>query len=547
MFSRKPRQITNGAAAVYLIVSLLLLSPALVGCDNALTEEPTSFTGPDNFYRSSEDARSALAGAYNQINQGTFGGYIGSYQFIRMTDKPTAEYTGLGDHVNIIDQWQWGPASSERNVLPQAWDGAYQGINAANAVIGNVPGIENMDPQTKTRMVAEARFLRDLHYYHLVGLFGGVPLVREETRSLSGLERPRAPEDSVYIFLIDDLRQAIEDLPADNEQGRATKTAAQMLLAKVYLQRGSLNASNGLPSERQIARPGDFQQAADLAQGVIDSGKYTLPEDVVEQYNDLFFEEVSGGANPEIIFALQQTPGKGANPIGALPFLCASDISGPPLVASVSNSAGQGSRLLWESFSEDDQRKAVTFLVETPSQSGETIVYDPDDWENDGYKEDVPVIRKYVKQAIPGDAFTEDNDYVMMRYAELLLIKAEALNEANSGPTGGAYDAINQVRGRAGLEPLSGLSYQEFREAVYTERRKELVMEGHGWFTLQRFWDIGTRRVLESAELDAQYPPSTNFGPQLDELEIDDPKDRLWPIPTAIMSRNPELTQNPGY
>jgi hypothetical protein len=126
-------------------------------------------------------------------------------------------------------------------------------------------------------------------------------------------------------------------------------------------------------------------------------------------------------------------------------------------------------------------------------------------------------------------------------------MKAEALNEVNDGPTSEAYAAINKVRERAGLEPLSGgMDYEAFREAVYTERRKELVAEGHGWHTMQRFWDVATRRVREHAEFDAQFPPERWFGPRLDMLEID-PRDRLFPIPASAINRNPELTQNPGY
>lgn len=542
MLSRNETTPSRYRSAV-LLTSVLLLGLLMTGCDSMLQEQPTSFIGPDNFYQSEEDAERALAGAYNLISQDPFGGYIGSYQWLRMTDKATAEFTGLGDHENLMEEYRWGPSTSERNVFVLTWNAAYEGVNAANAVINRVPGIPEMDEAAKQQMVAEARFIRGIHYYYLAGFWGNVPIKREETTSLTGLQRPNAPEDSVYTFAINNLGQAIPNLPEDNEPGRATKTAAQTLLAKMYLQRAALNGDNGVPAERQIAQSGDYQAALDLLNEVIQSNKYQLPMDVVEQYNDLFWEP-AGGTNPEVIFAYQQDPTKG-NFSGGLPALIGSDTGGGVLSSWNSNSVGQPSVTFYDNMvNSGDLRAQVTFLEEIPQREGGPVVYSRTDYENDGYKEDLPVFRKYAKAET---GIEEENDYVILRYADVLLMKAEAVNEINNGPTSEAYGPLNQIRQRAGLDPVSGLSYEEFREEVYTQRRRELILEGHGWHTLQRFFDIGTQKVVECAEIDAQFSPSTKFCPQLDRLEIDDPKDRLYPIPTAAISRNPQLTQNPDY
>lgn len=529
------------------LILLLLMFTIPLACDSILEEEPTSFIGPANFYNNAEDAEAALTGAYNLITQGSFSGYIASYKVMRMIEKPTPE-VGVGTNTPefVFDEWTWTPETGERGVLPEFYESAYRGINAANAVVSNVPGIENMSQELGARIVAEARFLRCLHYYMLVGAFGGVPLVQEETAGLADLQKPRASESEIYEFLINDLEQAIQDLPPVSaygpEWGRASKGAAQTLLAKVYLQRGSLNASNGVTGERQIGQPEDFQRAADLAQQVIDSGEYNLPEDVVQQFTDLFFEKSTSGRNPEIIFADISDPALG---IGhQLPPLTVSEVAGPSLAP---NSWNQITSELpfYASYDEEDLRRDVTFLTEFENESGETVIYNIDNPGNDGVPEDSPGFKKYAKSA-EGAGNTDDNHFVILRYADLLLMKAEALNEANNGPTNEAYDALNQVRQRAGLEPLSGLDYEEFREAVYTENRKELVAEGQGWYTLQRFWDIATQRVYEHAEYNEQFP-GLRFGPRLDNLNIEDPKHRLFPIPTSAITRNPELTQNPSY
>jgi len=532
------------APVVLLLLGTLLFGLTMAGCDGVLQENPTSFVGPDNFYRSEADAERALAGAYNLISQNPFGGYIGSYQWLRMTEKATAEMTGLGDHENLMEEYRWGPSTSERNVFVLTWNAAYEGINAANAVINRVPDVPEMNPETKEQMVAEARFIRGIHYYYLAGFWGNVPIKRNETTSLQNLQKPNAPEDSVYMFAIENLQQAIPNLPTDNEPGRATKGAARTLLAKMYLQRGALNAQNGLPEERQIAQSGDYQAALDQLNQVIQNNQYELPTDVVEQYNDLFWEPQEGGTNPEVIFAYQWDPTKGSYS-GGLPSLAGSDTGGGVLSSWTSNSVGQAGITFYDSMVESgDLRTQVTFLEEIPQREGEPVVYNRQDYENDGYKEDLPVFRKYTK-APTGNL--EDNDWIILRYSDVLLMKAEAVNEINDGPTSEAYGPLNRIRERAGLDPVSGLSYEEFREEVYTQRRRELVLEGHGWHTLQRFWEIGTQKVVESAEVDAQFPPSTKFGPQLDRLEIDDPKDRLYPIPTAAIERNSKLEQNLGY
>ncbi len=530
-------------AAVF--VSVLML-PA---CDSALEEEPTAFIGPDNFYRNAEDALAALSGAYNEISSGSFGGYIGSYQFMRHFEKPGPE-VGVGTNTPefILDEFTWSADATERGALPQFYASAYRGIKAANAVIDNVPGIEDIDPTLQSRIIAEAKFLRALHYYHLVGVFGGVPLYVEEIRSLDNIARPRASEDSVYIQVIQDLEQAIPDLPVASVYGaankeRASKGAAQTLLARTYLQRGSLNPNNGpLPSERQVAQPGDYQAAANLLQEVIDSGEYSLPLDVVSQYSALFIDEVPG-VNPEIIFALQSDPAVGYT--SQAPCLTISEVAGPEL-AGASWNQHTSELPFFMSFEDEDLRKDVTFLLEFTNEAGELVTYDIDNVEGDGIPEDSPPFRKYSKAA-PGQRCDDDNDWVIFRYAEVLLMLAEALNEANQGPTAQAYDAINQVRERAGLAPLAGLDYASFREAVYTESRKELVGEGHGWWTMQRFWDIAERRIRANAEFDAQFPPERQFGPRIDMLALEAPKHRVFPIPASALSRNPLLIQNPGY
>jgi hypothetical protein len=516
-----------------LLSLLLLLAATFAACDSALEEDPESFIGPSNFYRNAEDARAALNGAYRALLQ-TDSDYIAENDWLGVVEFPTevvlAE-TGPGGTQGAINNFLMTPSNSD---LYSVYQGAYDGINRANAVLNNVPGIENMDSELRAQFVAEARFLRALHYFNLVSVFGGVPLIESETTGLTNLEQPRAPADSIYTFVIDELEAAIPDLPLDysaENYGRASKGAAQMLLAKVYMQRGSLSPANGVTGDLQIAQPDDYQNALDLIQQVIGSGKYGL----VPDYSTLFASPPpEDEKNEEVVFAIQSAPE-------------ASDAAHElPCRASPDGSAGGNwdtfaSELpFFESFPDEDARKNATYITEFETQDGEIASYDPEDPEGDTYEDPTPAFGKYsTAEGLPCD---DENDFLLLRYADLLLMKAEALNEVNQGPTAEAYAAVNQVRERAGVEPLaSGLGYEGFREALYVERRRELAFEGWGWFDGQRFFSTFGRRVEEAAA--AGFPPQY----WAETVDVQDPKHRLMPIPQQALDRNSELTQNPGY
>ena len=155
---------------------------------------------------------------------------------------------------------------------------------------------------------------------------------------------------------------------------------------------------------------------------------------------------------------------------------------------------------------------------------------------------------------IPGDA-AESPNKVLLRFADVLLMKAEALNEVNSNPSGEAYALIDQVRDRAGIPEITrGLSFQQFKDSLLVERRKELVFEYHGWFDGLRNWDFFTTRVLANVAERQQkiasgaWPNDTNAAPRfLTSENIKTDKFKLFPVPQAIIDTNIKLKQNPNW
>src|SRR5262245_34091569 len=243
----------------------------LSACSQDLTEVPFDFVAPENFYRNEQDALAALNAAYAAFSNLPSTGYTDNdyygRQFWFLVEYPTETMTLRLDVNNERTQPDIFRTLPDHNYIIGIWRAAYHAINRANAVIDNVPRID-MDVPLRNRIVAEAKFLRALHYFNLVRLFDGVPLHLKETKSLADATQPRATRDSTYKAIIADLTEAANVLPATygtGNIGRATRGAAKTLLAKVYLQRGALGG--GAPA---------FQQAESWARQVVTEGTYRL-------------------------------------------------------------------------------------------------------------------------------------------------------------------------------------------------------------------------------------------------------------------------------
>lgn len=469
---------------------LVLTAFVLSSCDDFISRSPKSSIPVDGFFESKADAEAAVNSTYDAL--GTFWLTYPRGMYL-MAELPT-DNAEKGQGVNnpsivSIGNYTHGPVNDRIELL---WENFYSAINRANLVLDKVPQMEMSDQQVKQRLLGEARFTRALSYFNLVRFFGGVPLHTEHTQSLENVNKPRAPVDSVYNLIINDLKSAESDLlpPSSTDPGRASTTAATSLLAKVYLTRE------------------DWSLAAEEAKQVIDSGHHRL----LENFRDIFRPETE--VNDETIFAIRHKSGSGGRsyeqrlilPRGTVPGVTGwgADVPRPEF---------------HDTFADDDSRKSATFFTELASPAtGEVVSFRPH-W------------FKFVDMGhlqSPADA---DTDYPVLRYADVLLMYAEAANEANGGPTAQAYDAINRVRERAygsGHDLPSGLSQGEFRETVWQERRFELAGESERWFDLKR-----TDRLIEVNQ---------QLGHNAQEFH------RRYPIPQPEMTANPEITENnQGY
>lgn len=478
-------------------IIIAFISISTLAC-NSLEEVPLGLVSSATFYKSDKDADAAVIAVYNAINNGQHTLYNRLIQIgtEMATDDYEAGPRARNAHVRALSGLTHDPSNDR---MLELWRQSYDGINRANIAIDNISSNTNLTTQTAKNLVNEAKFLRGLLYFNLVRWFGGVPLVLHETTTLdaTSLNVSNATEPAVYEQIIKDLTDA-EALPIPGKEtikGRATAGAAKSLLSKVYLTQKN------------------WAKAAEKSKEVIDSGWYDLFANYADVYN------VATKNGKEHIFSAQSkglTNWNGNMLAGSsAPFVV------PGITGDYADALHKEGKL-FEAFAETDKRKYITFGVEFVSPTdGKT------------YKTD-PHFNKYFDPAIPTTPYQSSKNTPIIRFSEVLLIHAEALNEQNSGPNADAYAAIDKVRSRAGIPLLKttspSLSQADFREAVFEERRKELVFEYQRWFDLaRRGADYYVAKLKAAGKTNAQA------------------KHIHFPIPQRELDLNPNLKQVAGW
>lgn len=470
-----------------------------VSC-NKLTEDPDSIITTSQFYKTESDARAAVAAAYSTLNS-----------------DPAADFPIYGRNLNLLtgngsDDQVFSPSNTNPDVralgtatyvatndrIKKSWQQHYYGISRANVAIDNIPNIP-IDTALRSQLVREAKFIRALLYFNLVRFHGDVPLILHDptTVDVNKLMVPRTSKDSVYRQIIADLTDAA-NLPktfTGADKGRATSGAAHGLLAKVYVTR------------RQWAA------ALTELQQVINGG---YGYDLFANFQDAFQKATKNGK--EHLFSVQFETNLGAK--NSTQFLSSSNFNSFNVPVYPGDLPSDS---LYPLYDENDSRRSVTFFTKQyNAATGKTVDFG------------APRFAKFIDYSL--SPLTNQGqsgvNYPVLRYADILLLYAETLNEINGGPTADAYTAINRVRSRAQIDDLpAGLNQSQFREAVFLERRKEFIQEGNRWFDLAR---RGGTYLYDALK---KLPAKTGAAV----------KDTLYPIPQSERDLNPLLTQNPGW
>lgn len=489
---------------ISLYVAILLLC----GCD-FLNRSPYDSVDTSQGFQTVADAEAAVNAAYQPLQWAKlYNMRIWTLDIIAGNSEVGAG--GGTDGEETVDLANF-IADADNFAALDLWRGPSPGILRCNFVLQKVPAMD-IDEAIKNRILGEAYFLRAHYYFILVRLFGGVPLQTEPADSDSDLLLPRASVDEIYELIESDLEEAIARLPKRSEytqanMGRATKEAAMAELARVYM------------TYHQDYE--HYQEVVTLCDAIGEMG-YRLEED----YADLWNPAKQNGV--ESIFEVQYY-GKtnydfwsNENQASWL-----STFTGPRNSGMAAGCYGwnQPTAEFVSQYETGDVRKEKTIFY-TGCPTFDDMTYSSA-YSTTGYN-----VRKFLltKTQSP-DYNTSNQNWVVTRYADILLLKAEALNEM--GQTTLAEVPLYEVRCRAGLtnrSTIEGLSQMQMREKIIHERRMELAFEGHRWFDMIRYKDNYALDFLHSIGKTAASS-----------------KHLLLPIPTQEREANPKLTQNPGW
>ena len=493
--------------AAALSAGLLL---AATSCNNFLEVDNRSNLTPNNFYNTPAQAQSAVDGLYNNLRlvQNSTGYGEAIWVTLELWNQ----------HATTLGQSFYNSQTINQNLDPanpifsNVWNSAYYGIGAANLAITRLPAIDMPDAK-KASLLGEAYFIRAYLYNLLVRLYGDVPLL---TNPVTGpgpdLYPARSPRADVYNLIISDL-QAAESagLPEVDRSGRISQSAAKALLADVYL------TTAGYPM--QIKE--NYQKAAAKAKELIDAGNYPLFD------NYLYLHDNPHKNQGELILQAQYQNGIATNAISPLivPFFSGVTAYNDELGGLIPTDQ------FFNTYETGDLRaqEQQFYFSQYPSFKNPSAGI---------VKFGSHALYKYfhLESALhPG--YNCDENWTLLRMPEVMLIYAEATNEVGAADAL-AYTQINTIRARAKLPALSGLSQEDFRQAVWKERYHELAYENKGYFDIQR-----TRKTYDTKN--NRFVDVVGF-----QSEVGTPfqeKYLLWGLPASEINNNSALTQNPGW
>ena len=465
-------------------IFILIIGISIFSCENQLEIAPISNVSVDVFYKTESDIEQAVVAAYDELQSvGQYGFNYMIFMEIRSDNAFVESPTNVGGEYGEVDLFALTPGNSKLN---DTWNSCYQGIQRCNIVLNRIDAIE-MDATKKTTRIGEIKFIRALTYFNLVRLWGDVPLVLTETNDpFEFFEVGRTSVSDIYTQIILDLNEATSVLPTSNETGRATKGAAQTLLGKVHLTLGNwTDANTTLSNVSGYSLQSNFGNNFGIAN-----------ENGVESIFEIQFQAGNGEGS--------RYPNEVA-PVG----------SANELLNGIGSQRGENipSDMLFGSFETGDSRRDTSIGV---LSNGTT---------------------KYAKKLIdiPVADYDSSLNILLLRYADVVLMRAEALNEIGYVADGEAFTLMNQIRNRAGLTSLTAVdlpNQQSFRDAIAEERKYEFVSENQRWFDLLR-----TGKAIEV--MNASTSAFTVDSHQL-----------IYPLPLSAIDaiNNPAIfPQNPGY
>ncbi|RFS18921.1 RagB/SusD family nutrient uptake outer membrane protein [Chitinophaga silvatica] len=426
----------------------------LFACNKLLDVKPNSFSSGNNYYNTEEQILRAVNGCYGTLQS------LYTSDFWAMTemraDNTNYQYDESdrgAQQREEIDEFLITPSN---NYINSVWAQLYYNIQQTNVIISRIDNVKFKSDATKAQYLSEAKFLRGFYYFHLVRLFGSVPLkIKEVTGPEDAATAKKATVDEIYSQIIADATDAANNLPSSftgANKGRATKGAALTLLGEVYLTRK------------------DYPKAVSTLQEVT-----KLNYILMQEYGD-YFDPAKKSSNTEAVFEVQYNSGLETESSNFI-FMFGPRNGKKDLTGFNGNLGGNNipTPSIVNAYEPNDKRKAASIsMYDSPTNASfaESIAF--------GGK--IPFIKKFYHPPYALDGRANEN-WPVYRYAQVLLMLAEAINESG---TGDPYPYLNLVRQRAGLDGVGGLSQPALRDTIFHETRVELAFEDNRWYQLLR-------------------------------------------------------------
>jgi hypothetical protein len=497
-----------------ILAGVLMMTTS--ACSNFLDVTPETSLSSVDFYKSKTDIEQAVGGVYAPL------------QALYNQDWILNEMRSDNTHF-VFNIAQRGPKQDEdpstftvenNNTNTTAkWNNNYLIISRANVILESIDAVE-FEQTPKDNLKGQTYFLRAFAYFDLVKNFGGVPIFTKPADSYQTTFKPRSGVNEVYDQILSDLAQATTLLPEKSKQdaGRVTSGSAYTLLGDVY---ASLNR----------------WQDAEIALTKVTGLGYSL----LPNYRDVFSPTNEG--NAEIIFDVHYAEGTAQAVSNYLPYKFLPVLSNPAIITGVTPSASNTDGCYNTPTPDliaayEDTLADTRFAASIGFHSGPSplvgVVYN-----------NTPYVKKYL---FPHSRYRETaTNWPVYRYAEVLLLLAEVINEQNR--PNDAVAQLNLVRRRAGLTDIEAVSQSAVREAIIKERRIELAFENKRWRDLVRTGKAVATMNTYGAQVKAnpqKYYYPLGSAPADAAFRVSE-RDLLYPIPISEIVINPELTQNEGY
>lgn len=515
------------------------------GCSDFLETEPFDFVAPQTFYKTEQDCTMALAGVYYTLS---YEEVYGNFYSCMISNVDDLSYYKRNASVTAGCVYGNDHSPSEKNIWG-TWETLYKGINNANMLLENVDRAD-MDESVKTRIKGEARFLRAYFHFLLVQGWYEVPIRKSSTEDINSSSMPATPHKEALDWIISEMEACVnmvDDSAYDKSPSYVKKNTVMGILARVYLWAAGYPAEGGKPY---------YEKAAYWANEVRLSGKHRLNPDIYAiwkcmaadkyetEYNESMWEAEFLGTRTDGNY----TDGRIGNVIGNLQECGNTPSNG------YSYGFYAGTLILWDLFDANDPRRDLSMAPYSYNKKDEKVEWrNEDKVTEDGKVQKAQIVerccgkfrREWEAASVKEKNWTPEN-YPILRYADVLLMLAEAENEAHDGPTALAYECLNEVRHRGNMSDLTSESYESFRQAVRDERARELCFESLRKYDLIR-WGIYVKAVhddLGKATTDKRWATGTNFIGAKEYAARTQEKHQFLPIPTKELDVNVKLTQN---